>query len=99
GLGIEAAAAHYGMSFVPLVDESYFLVCLKDVLEHPAVRRLRELLGGPDWPPLLAGLPGYAPDRPGEVLSLTRALPWWNYRRPRSAAAPARAAPSELATR
>jgi putative molybdopterin biosynthesis protein len=81
GLGIEAAASHYGLEFVPLVDESYFLVCLKDVLDHPAVVRLREVLAGPDWRTLLAGLPGYAPDRPGEVLSLTRALPWWRYRR------------------
>ncbi|MDH5339641.1 MAG: helix-turn-helix transcriptional regulator [Rubrivivax sp.] len=86
GLGVEAAARHYGLGFVPLVDEHYFLVCLKDVLDHPAVLRLRELLSGADWPALLATLPGYAPDRPGEVLSLTRALPWWNYRSPRPGA-------------
>lgn len=83
GLGIEAAARRFGLDFVPLVDEHYFLVCLKDVLDHPAVVRLRDVLLGPEWPAMLATLPGYAPDRPGEVLSLTRALPWWNYRTPR----------------
>jgi len=91
GLGIEAAARRYGLGFVPLVDEHYFLVCLRDVLEHPAVQRLRQVLSGPAWPALLAGLPGYAPDRPGEVLSLTRALPWWNFRSPRAAAGATRA--------
>lgn len=89
GVAIEAAAQRYGLGFVPLLDESYFLVCLKDVLEHPAVVRLREVLGGPGWPELLHTLPGYAPDRAGQVLSLTRALPWWNYRTPRPAVAPA----------
>jgi putative molybdopterin biosynthesis protein len=83
GLGIEAAARRFGLDFLPLVDEHYFLVCLKDVLDHPAVTRLRDVLLGPEWPAMLATLPGYAPDRPGEVLSLTRALPWWNYRTPR----------------
>lgn len=80
GLGIEAAAVRFGLDFIPLVEESYFLVCLKDVLEHPAVLRLRGLLSGPDWPALLQTLPGYSTDRPGQVLSLTRALPWWHYR-------------------
>ena len=28
----------------------------------------------------LGDLPGYAADRAGEVLSLTRALPWWHFR-------------------
>lgn len=80
-LGIEAAAAQLGLDFVPLVEEDYFLVCLKDLLEHPAVVRTREVLASPAWPGLLATLPGYAPHpQAGQVLSLTRALPWWNFR-------------------
>ncbi|MGM9486980.1 substrate-binding domain-containing protein [Ideonella sp. YS5] len=81
GLGLEAAAAAYGLGFVPLIEEDYFLVCLKDALDHPAVAKLRGALAARAWPSLLADLPGYEPaDRPGEVLSLTRALPWWHYR-------------------
>ena len=30
----------------------------------------------------LQALPGYAPQQAGQVLSLTRALPWWRYARP-----------------
>ena len=81
GLGIEAAAAAYGLGFVPLLEEDYFLVCLKDALDHPGVAKLRGALAASAWPALLADLPGYEPsERPGEVLSLTRALPWWKYR-------------------
>jgi putative molybdopterin biosynthesis protein len=83
GFGVEAAARQFGLHFLPLIDEGYYLVCLKDLLEHPAVGRLRERLRSPAWPALLAELPGYAPHRAGEVLSLTRALPWWNFRSPR----------------
>lgn len=89
GIGVQAAAVQFGLGFVPLVREDYFLVCLKDQLDQPGVQRLREVLAGPVWPELLATLPGYAPGQPptaaGEVLALTRALPWWNYRAPKAA--------------
>ncbi len=89
GLGIEAAAHVFGLDFWPLADEDYFLVCLKPALELPAVQALREVLAGSAWAAALALLPGYGVQRPGEVLSLTRALPWWRYPRPRLQRAPA----------
>ena len=87
GLGVQAAAQRFGLDFVPLVDEAYHLVCLKDALAHPAVSKLRQALAAPDWPTALQTLPGYAPDQPGQVLSLTQALPWWNFRHPKAAEA------------
>lgn len=86
GMGIEAAARSFGLDFIPLVDEAYYLVCLKDTLEHPAVVKLCEALQGPGWAALLDTLPGYTPQLSGEVLSLTRALPWWNFRAPKAGA-------------
>ncbi len=84
-LGIEAAAVRYGLGFVPLVEEDYFLVCLADALEQPAVRLLCTLLQAPEWRQALQDLDGYAcPPRSGEVLSLTRALPWWTFRSPKA---------------
>jgi putative molybdopterin biosynthesis protein len=88
GIGIEAAAHAFGLGFVPLIEEDYFLVCLAETLEHPAVRLLREVLAGPDWRAALASLPGYTPARAGEVLSLTRALPWWRFAKPKAQAGP-----------
>jgi putative molybdopterin biosynthesis protein len=78
GLGIEAAAHARGLSFVPLLHEHYFLVCLKDALEQPPTRALRELLQSAPWQQRLAALPGYQPWRSGEVLSLKEQLPWWD---------------------
>jgi putative molybdopterin biosynthesis protein len=78
GVGIEAAALQFGLHFVPLVEESYFLACLGQHINHPAVERLREILAGPRWRGILADLPGYRPAAaPGSVLVIEEVLPWW----------------------
>ncbi|EHR73688.1 periplasmic molybdate-binding protein/domain protein [Burkholderiales bacterium JOSHI_001] len=95
GPGIEAAAHQFGLDFQPLTEEDYFLVCLKEVLDHPAVLQLRAALQAPAWARALHALPGYEPSPDaGEVLSLTRALPWWNYRAPKPAGVAQRKAPA-----
>jgi putative molybdopterin biosynthesis protein len=86
GPGIEAAARAFGLGFVPLIDEDYYLVCLKDTLEHPAVLKLRAALEDPAWMHALQAVAGYAPSRGGQVLSLTQALPWWHFRTPKASA-------------
>jgi len=86
GLGIEAAAAAHGLSFVPLVTEDYYLACLKAALEQPPVQALRQVLAGAAWQQRLAQLAGYEPSRSGEVLSLSRELPWWRFRKSASGA-------------
>lgn len=87
GLGVAAAAAAFGLDFVPLVEEDYFLVCLDDTLDSDAVQRLRQVLAGAAWTRALTTLPGYRGAHAGEVLSLTRALPWWTFRVPKKAGA------------
>ena len=79
GLGIAAAAASRGLDFVPLLQEDYYLVCLKSALEQPAVQALLHVLRSAAWRAQLAALPGYDADRCGEVLSLRRQLPWWEF--------------------
>lgn len=80
GLGVAAAAAAFDLGFVPLVEEAYYLVCLNETLETPAVQRLRAVLAGAAWHQALGTLAGYRGEQAGEVLSLTRALPWWRFR-------------------
>lgn len=83
GLGVEAAAREFGLDFLPLMDEDYFLVCLSETLDTPPVRQLRQTLASPAWMQAVAALPGCGVQRAGEVLSLTRALPWWHFARRR----------------
>ena len=79
------AARQFGLDFVPLVSESYYLVCLQQTLDQPAVQALREVLQQRQWGDTLASLPGYSTAQAGEVLSLTRALPWWQFRSTKAA--------------
>jgi len=84
GLGIEPAARTRGLDFVSLLKEDYYLVCLKDALEEPAVKALREFLRSSAWHERLQALPGYEPMRSGEVLSLKDQLPWWRFKTSKS---------------
>jgi putative molybdopterin biosynthesis protein len=77
GLAIEAAARARGLGFVPLLQEAYYLVCLRAALEQPPIVALREVLTSAGWLARLAQLSGYEALRSGEVLSLRRELPWW----------------------
>ena len=85
GPGTEAAAAEFGLRLVPLVEEQCFLVCTKAALDTPAVTRLRDALAGLGFADALEALPGYLSARPGELLSVGQALPWWNVRAGRQA--------------
>lgn len=97
GPGIEAAAVEFGLHFVPLIEEDYFLACRKSSLAGEPLQRLCALLASPEWRRELMLLPGYAPmPEAGRVLRMTEALPWWHYRRgkrPAAAAPPVRGVP------
>ena len=67
GLGIDAAASAQGLHFLPLVQESYHLVCLKSALDEPALQSLRQLLQSNAWTDSLAQLSGYTPELSGQV--------------------------------
>lgn len=83
GVGVEAAALQFGLHFVPLVEESYFLACLDANVDEPAVRRLRAVLAGARWSEMLASLPGYRPAAgAGGLLAVEEGLPWWRRCKP-----------------
>jgi len=46
-------------------------------VEHPAVRRMRDLLAGPSWAQILTNLPGYrAAGDPGGLLNVKQIAPF-----------------------
>jgi putative molybdopterin biosynthesis protein len=86
GLGIAAAALRAGLDFVPLAQERYHLVCLKSALAQPGIQALLHLLQTPAWQAAVTCIPGYAAIQSGEVLSMRRILPWWDYRQQKTQA-------------
>jgi molybdate transport repressor ModE-like protein len=67
--GIRAAAAQFGLGFVRVATERYLFACRRSVLERPSLEAFRKLLGAPATRAVIAPLPGYALDRPGELAS------------------------------
>jgi putative molybdopterin biosynthesis protein len=76
GFGIRAAAARYGLDFIPLMKEKYFLLLRNESVDKPAVQSLLALLRGAEFQSLVAQLPGYDAAQAGQVLAIRDALPW-----------------------
>lgn len=77
GFGLAAAAQRFGLGFVPVVVEQYFIVCRKPALDTPPIRALVEVLGSSNFQRLACALPGYRTEGSGEIVSLRRTLPWY----------------------
>lgn len=85
GLGIEWAARSRHLDFIPLVWEQYYLVCLKSALTQAPTQALLQVLRSTTWQAQLRALTGYEPLRSGEVLAMHRVLPWWTFRKKKTA--------------
>lgn len=70
GLGIEAAARHFGLDFVPLVTEDYFLAVRRDRLREPPVAALTEFLRSPAFRAEVEALGGYEAGQAGDEVAL-----------------------------
>ncbi len=74
GFGIHAAAAQYGLGFIPIVSERYLLACRSERAESAAMREFLALLRGPGFREIIAGLPGYDDAITGKVMAVGDAL-------------------------
>jgi molybdate transport repressor ModE-like protein len=70
GFGVEAAASQFKLDFVPLAQEHYLLACRVETLDLPSMQRMLEALRSAEFSAAVAGLPGYAPNSPGEVATV-----------------------------
>ena len=82
GLCIEAAARQFGLDFVPVLDETYYLVTRKSQLNLPAIQTLQAALADTAWQTIAAAVPGYAVHDSGRILKLTEAMPWYRFSKP-----------------
>ena len=84
GIGIQAAAAEFGLQFMPLFREQYYFACLKDTLNEPAMARFLEILSRDQWRAAVSQLPGYDPSAGGRIVPLRAAMPWYTFKSPRT---------------
>jgi len=73
GLGVEAAARRFGLDFIPLVREHYFLAARRNALAQPDLAKLIEVLSAVQWRDVLAAEPGYDGQACGELVECSQA--------------------------
>jgi molybdate transport repressor ModE-like protein len=75
GLGVETPSRRFGLDFVPLATEQYFLVCDKENLKTPQLKAVISVLQDPDFQQSINDLPGYEAEKCGAIETLHEAFP------------------------
>jgi molybdate-binding protein len=75
GLGVETAARKFGLEFLPIVSERYFLICDSEALHSPLVGPIVEILRSNQFRAAAAGLAGIDVTLAGNLMKLDEAFP------------------------
>jgi len=75
GYGIKAAAAEYGLDYLPLLAERYYLACRRDLLRQAPLKDFLALLTSDEFRRLLGQLPGYGSAITGLVYEFGETFP------------------------
>lgn len=67
GFGVEPAARQFGLEFLPMASEHYLIICRHDRLQEDRMQRFLALIRSSAFHAAVSDLPGYSPDRCGEV--------------------------------
>lgn len=75
GLGVETAARKFGLEFLPIISERYFLICDNEALNSPLVGPIVEILRSNQFRAAAAGLAGIDVTSAGNLMKLDEAFP------------------------
>ncbi|MFL9960307.1 substrate-binding domain-containing protein [Paraburkholderia sediminicola] len=74
GFGVEPAAHHFGLDFIPVVDEDYYFACDRGNLERAPLAEVITLLRGSAFLHSVEHLEGYDPRDCGKLVDLAAGL-------------------------
>jgi molybdate transport repressor ModE-like protein len=74
GFGIETGARRFGLDFIPVVTERYFLACENERLKLKSIEQLLAILQSGTFAARVNQLPGYNAKDCGKVMSITEAF-------------------------
>lgn len=75
GFGIQAAAAQFGLNFIPVAREHYYFAVRRDALDRAEIGELIEVLNGAEFLRRVAALPGYDGTGAGRIAAVEEILP------------------------
>lgn len=74
GIGVETAAVRFGLDFIPLARERYFLAVHRDALDTPTMQKFLALMAGSEYRASVSQLVGYDIANLGSVVDLSQAF-------------------------
>lgn len=81
GIGVQTAAQHFGLDFIPLVNERYFFALPRALMDDPLIRQVIEILQSEPFRAEVDNLPGYHSSETGTILTLSEAFSCMKKRR------------------
>ncbi len=74
GFGVQPAAQHFGLDFIPIIDEDYFFACERARLDEARLSTVLGVLRSEAFNRSVAHLEGYDPERCGTLLDIDEGL-------------------------
>lgn len=74
GFGVKPAAQHFGLDFIPVIDEDYFFACERARLTEARLVSVLGVLRSPAFSDSVAHLGGYDPQRCGTLVEVEEGL-------------------------
>ena len=74
GMGVQTAAERFGLHFIPLVRERYFLAMNKRSRDESPMPQVLQMLQSPSYRSSVAALGGYEAGETGRVLGVREAF-------------------------
>lgn len=74
GFGVEPAARHFGLEFIPIVDEDYYFVCERAKLNSEPLKSILAILQAESFKTIVNRLAGYDGSLCGEIVAVSRGL-------------------------
>jgi molybdate-binding protein len=74
GFGVQPAAQHFGLDFIPIVDEDYYFACERRGLQTPPLATILAILRTPGFLAQVERLDGYDPAECGQLVEVTAGL-------------------------
>jgi molybdate-binding protein len=75
GVGVQTAAQRFGLQFMPLLRERYYLAVPTAVLQQPMMKKALALMQSPRYRSSVSSLVGYEAGETGRVLRVDEGLP------------------------
>lgn len=84
GVGVQTAAHRFGLDFIPLIKERYFMALPLSMMDDPLIQHVIEVVQSGYFRKVINGLAGYESGDTGKILLLSEAFGQIATRRPAS---------------